>query len=103
MHSQLHHVAEAAEILSSSLGTPKERLIVGGIRLWAAMLDPAAWPPGLLDKVTEMYAVFLTGGGVRRTVNQMDDETANKCLQQLARDTAELAADIEKAKPRPGK
>jgi hypothetical protein len=67
------------------------------------MLDPAAWPPGLLAKVTEMYAVFLKGGGVRRTVNGMSEEAATKCLKQLARDTVELAAGIEKAKPRPGK
>ena len=98
MPIQLHPIAQAANFLTTGPGTPKEKLILGGKLLWAARTIPGDWTPELLERANSIYRGLLKGGSVRKTVEQMDENTANKCLKQLARDTAELAAGIEQAR-----
>ena len=60
----------------------------------------------MLEKANGIYRGLLTGGSVQKTVEQMDENAADKRLKRLAKDTAELAAETEKAmsqaRPRKG-
>ena len=105
MPVQLHPIVQAATFLTTGPGTSKEKLILGGKLIWAARTLPGGWTPDLLERANSIYRGLLTGGTVQKTVEQMDENTANKCLKQLAKDTAELAAGIEKVRSqgRPGK
>ena len=98
MPVQLHPIAQAATFLTTGPGTPKEKLVLGGKLIWAARTLPGDWTPDLLERANSIYRGLLTGGTVQKTVEQMDENTANKCLKQLAKDTAELAAEIEQAR-----
>ena len=100
MPDQLHLIAEAANFLTSGKGTPKEKLIHGGKLIWAATILSDDWTPDLLERANSIYRGLLKGGTLKKTVEEMDENTANKCLKQLAKDTAELAAEIEKARSR---
>lgn len=94
----LNPIAQAAKLLTTGSGTPKEKLLLGGKLLWAARTIPGDWTPDLLARANSIYRGLLKGGAVRKTVEQMDENTANKCLKQLAKDTTELAAGIEQAR-----
>ncbi len=98
MPVQSHPIAQAATFLTTGPGTPKEKLVLGGKLIWAARLLPEDWTPDLLERANGIYQGLLTGGSVRRTVKQMDENTADKRLKRLAKDTAELAAEIEQAR-----
>ena len=93
-----HPIALAANFLTTGPGTPKEKLILGGKLIWAARILPGDWTPDLLERANSIYGGLLIGGTVQRTVEQMDENTANKCLKQLTKDTVELAAEIEQAR-----
>jgi hypothetical protein len=97
MPIRLHPIAQAANFLTSGPGTPKEKLILGGKLIWAARVIPGDWTPDLLERANSIYRSLLNAGSVQRTVEQMDENTANKCLKQLTKDTVELAAAIEQA------
>ena len=94
----LNPIAQAAKLLATGPGTPKEKLVLGGKLIWAARTLPGDWTPDLLERANSIYRGLLKGGTVQKTVEQMDENTANKCLKQLAKDTAELAAGIEQAR-----
>ena len=98
MAVQVHPIAQAAAFLTSGPGTPKEKLVLGGKLIWAARTLPGDWTPDLLERANSIYRGLLTGGTVQKTVEQMDENAANKCLKQLAKDTAELAAETEQAR-----
>ena len=98
MPVQLNPIAQAANFLTTGPGTPKEKLVLGGKLIWAARTLPGDWTPDLLERANSIYRGLLKGGTVQKTVEQMDENTANKCLKQLAKDTAELAAGIEQAR-----
>ena len=100
MPVQVHPIALAATFLATGPGTPKQKLILGGKLIWAARTYPGDWTPDLLEKANSIYRGLLKGGTLQKAVEQMDENTANKCLQQLAKDTAELAAETEQARPR---
>ncbi|MGO8690329.1 MAG: hypothetical protein ACLQLG_11910 [Thermoguttaceae bacterium] len=90
----LHPIAQAAAFLASGPGTPKQKLVLGGKLIWAAKTYPEAWTPELLERANGIYRGLLTGGTVKRTVAEMDDSVADKRLKQIAKDTAELAAEM---------
>ena len=98
MPVQVHPIAQAAAFLTTGPGTPKEKLVLGGKLIWAARTLPGDWTPELLERANGIYRGLLTGGSVQKTVEQMDENTADKCLKQLAKDTAELAAETEQAR-----
>ena len=98
MPVQVHPIALAATFLTTGPGSPKEKLILGGKLIFAAKILPGDWTPELLERVNSIYRGLLKGGSVRKTVEQMDENAANKCLKQLAKDTTELAAEIEQAR-----
>ena len=100
MPVQEHPIAQAATFLTTGPGTPKEKLILGGKLIWAARMLPGDWTPDLLEKANGIYRGLLKGGTVQKTVEQMDENAANKCLKQLAKVTTELAAEIEQARSR---
>jgi len=93
-----HPIALAANFLTIGLGTPKEKLVLGGKLIWAARTLSDDWTPDLLEKANSIYRGLLKGGTVLKTVEQMDENTANKCLKQLTKDTVQLAAEIEQAR-----
>jgi hypothetical protein len=93
-----HPVEQAASFLTTGPGTPKEKLILGGKLVRAAMMFSKDWTPDLLEMANSIYRGLLKGGTVQKTVEQMDENTANKCLKQLTKDTVELATDIEQAR-----
>ena len=98
MPVQLHPIAQAANFLTSGPGTSKEKLILGGKLIWAARTLPGDWTPDLLERATSIYRGLLKDGTVQKTVEQMDENTANKCIKQLTKEMVELAAEIEQAR-----
>ena len=100
MPLQVHPIAQAATFLTTGPGTPKEKLVLGGKLIWAARTLPGDWTPELLERANGIYRGLLTDGSVKKTVGRMDENTANKCLKQLVKDTAELAAETEQARSR---
>ena len=101
-----HLVEQAASFLKSSSATPKEKLVIGGKLLWAAMIFSKDWTPELLDRARAAYKFLFKHGSVKRTVAQMDEKAASRCLTQFTKDVTQLATDIEQARsqqPRPRK
>ena len=95
-----NHVAQAARFLTSAPGTPKEKLVIGGKVLCAALMIAGDWTPDLLTKAKEILAALMKGGTVKKTVARMDEKTASNCLKQLAKDMTELASGIEQVRSR---
>jgi len=98
-------VEQAASFLKSSSATPKEKLVIAGKLLRAAMFSED-WTPELLDRARTAYKVLFKHGNMERTLAQMDEKAASRCLAQFTKDVTQLATDIEKARsqqPRPRK
>jgi uncharacterized protein YfeS len=93
-----HLVEQAANVLKSSSATPKQKLIIAGKLLRAAMMFTKDWTPELLNQAVAAYKVFLKGDRVKKTVEQMDDKDASRCLAQFTKDVTQLATDIEQAR-----
>ena len=101
-----HLVEQAASFLKSSSATPKEKLVIGGKLLWAATMFSKDWTPELLDRARTAYKFLFKHGTMKRTVEQMDEKDASRCLAQFTKDVTQLATDIEQARsqqPRPRK
>jgi hypothetical protein len=95
MPVQSNLIAQAATFLASGKGTPKEKLVVGGKLIWAARTLSVAWTSDVLERADSIYRGLVKGGSLDKTVEEMDENTAQKCLTQLTKDTVELAAKIE--------
>jgi hypothetical protein len=93
-----HLVEQAASVLQSSSATPKQKLIMAGKLLRAAMIFSKDWTPELLNRATTAYKFFLKAGSVKKTVEQMDEKDASRCLTQFTKDVTQLATDIEQAR-----
>jgi hypothetical protein len=92
-------VEQAASFLKSSPATPKEKLVIGGKLLRAAMFSKD-WTPELLDQATTTYKFLVKHGTIKRTVEQMDEKDASRCLTQFTKDVTQLATDIKQARRR---
>jgi hypothetical protein len=93
-----HLVEQAASILKSSTATPKQKLILGGKLLRAAMMFSQDWPPEMLERATTAYKFLLKSDCMKRTLKQMDEKDVNGYLAQFTKDVTQLAADIEQAR-----
>ena len=91
-------VEQAASFLKSSSATPKEKLVIGGKLLWAAMMLSEDWTPELLDRARTAYKFLFKHGNMERTVEQMDEKAASRWLTQFTKDVTQLATDIEQAR-----
>jgi hypothetical protein len=98
MPTQLHPIAQAAAFLTTGPGTSKEKLILGSKLIWAAKTLSGDWAPNLLERANSICRGLMTDGTVQRTVEQMDESTADKRLKQFREDTVELAAAIEQVR-----
>jgi hypothetical protein len=101
-----HLVEQAANFLNSSSATAKEKLIIGGKLLWAATMVSKDWTPELLDRARTAYWFLLKCGNMKRTVEEMNEKDASRCLTRFTKDVTQLATDIEQARsqqPRPRK
>ena len=96
-----HPVEEAADFLKSSSATAKEKLVIGGKLLRAAMMLPEDWTPELLERARTVYEVFFKHGSVEGTVEQMDEKAASRCLAQFTKDITQLATDVKQARSQP--
>jgi hypothetical protein len=99
-----HLVEETANVLQSSLATPKEKLIIGGKLLQAAMMFSKNWTPELMNEAKTAYHFLLDHGNMKRTVEEMDEKDANRRLAQFTNDVMHLATGIKQARsqqPRP--
>jgi hypothetical protein len=96
----LHPIAQAANFLTTGPGTPQEKLVLGGKLIWIARTLSGDWTPDLLERANSIYGGLLKDSTLKKTVGQMDETTANRCLKQLTKDTTELAAAIEQVKDR---
>jgi hypothetical protein len=94
MPVQLLPIAQAANFLTTGSGTPKEKLVLGGKLIWAARTLLGDWTPELLERANNIYRGLTKAGTVQKTVELMDENTADKCLKQLTKDTVELAAEV---------
>ena len=93
-----HLVEQAANFLKGSAATPKQKLIIGGKLLWAATMVSKDWTPELLDQARTAYKFLLKHGNMKRTVEQMDEKDASRCLTQFTKDVTQLATDIKQAR-----
>ena len=93
-----HLVEQAASFLESSSATPKQKLIIGGKLLRAAIMFAKDWTPALLGEATAAYRILLECDNVKKTVEQMDEKDASRCLAQFTKDVSQLATDIEQAR-----
>ena len=93
-----HLVEQAASFLQSSSATPKEKLAIGGKFVWAATMVSNGWTPELLDRARTAYKFLFKHGNMKRTVEQMDEKGASRCLTQFTKDVTQLATDIEQAR-----
>ena len=91
-------VEQAASFLKSSSATPKEKLVIGGKLLWAATMLSEDWTPELLDRARTAYKFLFKHGNMKRTMEQMDEKDASRCLTQFTKDVTQLATDIEQAR-----
>ena len=91
-------VEQAASFLKSSSATPKEKLVIGGKLLWAATMLSEDWTPELLDRARTAYKFLFKHGNMAKTLEQMDEKTASRCLTQFTKDVTQLATDIEQAR-----
>jgi hypothetical protein len=91
-------VEQAASFLQSSSATPKEKLAIGGKLLWGATMVSDGWTPELLGQARAAYKFLFKHGNIKRTLEQMDEKDASRCLAQFTRDLTQLATDIEQAK-----
>ena len=93
-----HPVEQAANFLKSSSATPKNKLVIGGKLLWAAMMLSEDWTPELRGRARTMYKFLFKDDDVERTVGQMDEKAASRCLAQFTKDVTQLATDIKQAR-----
>ena len=93
-----HPVEQAASFLTTGPGTPKEKLILGGKLIWAATLFSENWTPELLDRARTACKFLFNYGTMKKTVEQMDEKDASRCLTQFTKDVTQLATDIEQAR-----
>jgi hypothetical protein len=93
-----HLVQQTASFLQSSSVSPKEKLVVGGKLLWSAMISSKDWTPELLNQAVAAYKFLLKNGNVKKTVAQMDEKAASRCLAQFTKEVTQLATDIEQAR-----
>jgi len=93
-----HLVEQAANFLKSSSAAPKEKLIIAGKLLWAATMVSKDWTPELLDRARTAYKPLLKHGTMKKTVEQMDEKDASRCLAQFTKDVTQLATNIEQAR-----
>jgi hypothetical protein len=101
-----HLVEQAASFLNSGPATSKQKLVIGGKLLWAATAFSEGWTPELLDRAKAAYKFLLKCGSMKRTVEEMNEKDASRCLAQFTKDVTQLATDIEQARsqqPRPRK
>ncbi len=96
-----HLVEEAATFLQSGSATSKEKLAIGGKLLWGATIVPDGWTPELLDLAKATCKFLFKHGNIKRTVKQMDEKDASRCLKQFTKDVTQLATDIEHARSQP--
>lgn len=94
-------VEQAASFLTSTSATPKEKLVVGGKLLWAATTLSNDWTPELLEQARTAYKFLLKHGNVERTLEQMDEKAASRCLAQFTKDVTQLATDVKQARSQP--
>ena len=67
-------------------------------KLLRAAMFSEDWTPELLDRATMAYKSLLKGDSVKKTVEQMDEKAASRCLTQFTKDVTQLATDIEQAR-----
>jgi hypothetical protein len=97
MISCFSKVVKAAEILTSNLGAPKDRLLRATTDLWSAMAFPEQWPADLWERAYAICTILLKDGPFKMSIEQMDAETTSQVLARIAPQLSELAGDIEKA------
>ena len=93
-----HLLEEAASFLQSSSATPKEKLVIGGKLLWSDTMLSEDWTPELLDRARTACKFLFKHGTMNRTVEQMDEKDASRCLAQFTKDVTQLATDIKQAR-----
>lgn len=91
-------VEQAASFLQSSQATTKEKLVIGGKLLQAAMVFSEDWTPDLMDQARAACKFLFQHGSTERTLGEMDEKAARRYLRQFTRDVTQLATDIEQAR-----
>jgi hypothetical protein len=93
-----HLVKEAASFLKNSSATPKEKLAIGGKIVWGATMVSNGWTPELLGQARTACKFLFKRGSLERTVKQMDEKDASRCLAQFTKDVTQLATAIKRAR-----
>ena len=91
-------IAEVVAFLSGSPGTAKQKLLVGGKMLSAALMFADEWTPALQDKANGLKTSLLNGRKLDRAVEEMTEHSARAYLKQFSEDLAALAEEIDRAK-----
>jgi hypothetical protein len=93
-----HLVEDAASFLKNGSATPKEKLAIGGKLVWGTTMVSNGWTPRLLGRARTACKFLFKHGTMKRTVEQMDEKDASRCLTQFTKDVTQLATDIEQAR-----
>jgi hypothetical protein len=100
MPARIPLVEQTASFLQSSSAPPKEKLVIGGKLFRAAMIFSNDWTPELLSQAVAGYKFLLKHGNMSKTVEQMDEKDASRCLVQFTKDVTQLATEIEQGRSR---
>jgi hypothetical protein len=84
MSSRSVHLREISELLRSWNG--ERQLLIGAANeYWAASLDAEAWSEPFDAWHERICSLILSNGGIRATIEAMDDDTARVTATELAR------------------
>jgi len=91
-------VEQAASFLQSSQATTKEKLVIGGKLLQAALVLSEDWTPDLLEQAKAARKFLFQDGSTEKTLGEMDEKAARRYLRQFTEDVTKLAADVQQAR-----
>lgn len=87
------HLREISELLRSWNG--ERQLLIGAANeYWAAALDADAWAKPFDAWHQRICSLILGDGGIRATIEAMDDDTARLTATELARFSEEGRRDL---------
>ena len=93
MSSRSVHLREISELLRSWNGD-RQMLIGAANEYWAAALDAEAWAEPFDAWHERICSLILRDGGIRATIEAMDDHTARVTATELARFSEEGRRDL---------
>ena len=97
MLDQVACIAQAAEVLTGTAGTPQERLAKGFKAFRKATICIEHWPVDLWEEYDRICNTLLAAGTWQKTIDRMDSTTAGECARKVSKAMRDLAIGVELA------